>query len=203
MPTAAENRKPTDDRGQRDRRRPSGDQRDDLRGADAAENARDAAGDAHEHRLGEELQQHMEPARADRHAQPDFARPLGDRTSRIFMMPMPPTTARSRPRRRADSAMIWPLLSAVSAIWLRLRRSKSLRFAGSDVVASASVAVTCVDRRLHRVRRDGLHIDLIDVAGEARLDADTDWAAADRAASDGSSVAGSARRRRALSARPS
>ncbi len=46
-------------------------------------------------------------------------------TSRMFMMPMPPTTREIEATAANSSAMIRLLVSAVSAIWLKLRTEKS------------------------------------------------------------------------------
>ena len=51
----------------------------DMENAAPIDNSGDAAAHAEEHGLGQELQQHMQPPRADRHAQTDLARPLGHR----------------------------------------------------------------------------------------------------------------------------
>jgi hypothetical protein len=47
-------------------------------------------------------------------------------TSRMFMMPMPPTTSEIEATAASSSAMMRLELSAASAIWLRLRTEKSL-----------------------------------------------------------------------------
>ena len=46
------------------------------------------------------------------------------------MMPMPPTSSEIEATAASSSAMIRLLLSAVSAIWLRLRTAKSLTSPG-------------------------------------------------------------------------
>ena len=79
MPTAAENRKPPATAVSEIGAGQPNDERDARRKRDAGDDSGDAAADAEEHRLGEKLQQHMQPPRADRHAQADFARPLGHR----------------------------------------------------------------------------------------------------------------------------
>ena len=53
--------------------------RDDARGDEADSNPDRAACDAQREGLDQELHQHVASARAERHAQPDLARPLGDR----------------------------------------------------------------------------------------------------------------------------
>jgi hypothetical protein len=67
----------------------------------------------------------MHPAGADRHTQANFPRPVTD-TSRMFMMPTPPTISDIDATAASKSAMMRLLLSAVSAIWLRWRTVKSL-----------------------------------------------------------------------------
>ena len=80
-----------------------------------------AAADAEKNRFGKELQQDVQSAGADRHAQPDLpVRSVTD-TSRMFMMLMPPTTRDIEATAASRSAMMRLLLSAVSAIWLKLR----------------------------------------------------------------------------------
>ena len=98
-------------------------------------------------------------------------------TSRIFMMPMPPTTSEIEATMASRIAMTRLLPSAVSAIWLRLRMSKSfmsvglMRWRRVSVCVDLAIAVsTCPGRRLN--------IDRVDVAGEARRADCTDSAAA-------------------------
>ena len=62
IPTAAGKANPIAIATNGDRRRPFGKQRDDFRDRDARDNPGDAAGDAYQHRLGQELHQHMQDA---------------------------------------------------------------------------------------------------------------------------------------------
>ena len=89
-------------------------------------------------------------------------------TSRMFMMPMPPTTQRDRgdggEQQRHDAA----LLSAVSAIWLRLRTEKSLSAPGLMRWRRVRISVTWPIAGCTSGRRCRLHEDLVDEAGQAR-----------------------------------
>ena len=60
--------------------------------------------------------------------------------------------------------------SAVSAIWLRLRTEKSLTSPGRMRWRRARISRGLGDGRLHVARARGLHVDLIHIAGEARLE---------------------------------
>ena len=64
-------------------------------------------------------------------------------TSRIFMMPMPPTTSEMDATAASSRAMMRLLPSAVSAIWLRLRTEKSLVAPGLMRWRRARISVTC------------------------------------------------------------
>ena len=85
------------------------------------------------------------------------------------MMPMPPTSSEIDATAASRSAMIRLLLSAVSAIWLRLRTSKSLTSPGLMRCRRSSVSVTWPIAGLHLGRADRLDIDLVDEAGQPRL----------------------------------
>ena len=63
-------------------------------------------------------------------------------TSRMFMMPMPPTTSEIEATAASSSAMMRLELSAVSAIWLRLRTEKSLSSPGLMRWRRARISVT-------------------------------------------------------------
>src|SRR5262245_11838511 len=67
------------DRRGRELRRPARERRDRRRQRDAQHDPGQAADPAQQHGLDQELQQDVHPARADRHADPDLARPLGHR----------------------------------------------------------------------------------------------------------------------------
>ena len=51
-------------------------------------------------------------------------------TSRMFMMPMPPTSSEIEATVARSADITWLLLSCASAIWLRLRTLKSLSWPG-------------------------------------------------------------------------
>ena len=105
------------------------------------QNAGDAATHAQENRFGQKLKQYVQTASPNGHAQADFPRALADRyeqnvhdadaadyerdrgdvrsltdTSRMFMMPMSPTTSEIEATAARRSAMMWLLVWAVSAI---------------------------------------------------------------------------------------
>jgi hypothetical protein len=61
------------------------------------------------------------------------------------------------------------LLPAASAIWLRLRTKKS-GIPDADTVAAHQRVRHLLDCGGHRPAADGLHIDLVDMAGQPRLE---------------------------------
>ncbi len=64
-------------------------------------------------------------------------------TSRMFMMPMPPTTSEIDATAASRSAMMRLELSAVSAIWLRLRTEKSFSAPGLMRWRRFRISVAC------------------------------------------------------------
>ena len=62
------------------------------------------------------------------------------------------------------------LLSAVSAIWLRLRTEKSFASPGRIAVAAREDFGHLADRRLHLRRARRLHVDLVHEAGQPLLE---------------------------------
>ena len=77
------------------------------------------SGGGHHDRFHEELQQTDVPsaARANRHTNPNLARPFGDRNeSIIFIMPMPPTSREIEATAPSNIAMTRALPEAASAM---------------------------------------------------------------------------------------
>ena len=89
------------------------DRRNDERQQDADHDARRSTGDAEEDRLDQELQR-MPISRV---------RSVTE-TSRIFMIPIPPTRSEIDATMASSADITWLELSCASATWLRLRTLK-------------------------------------------------------------------------------
>ena len=87
----------------------------------------------------------------------------------MFMMPMPPTISDIDATAASRSAMMRLLLSAVSAIWLRLRTEKSLMSPGRIWCRRVRISVTSADCRLNLAGIGCLDIDLVHVAHQSLL----------------------------------
>ena len=119
--------------------------------------------------FGEELKKHVRPAGADRHAQTDFPGSLGHRYQKNVHDADPADDERYRcdggEQERHDAAAAFGGFRDLA----ELRTVKSLTVAGPDPVSAYQYVGHLADRRLNCAGRGGLHVDLVDVAGQPLL----------------------------------
>ena len=121
------------------------------------------------HRLGEKLQQHVQPARADRHAQADFAGSFGDRHEQDIHDANAADDQGYRcdggEQQRHDAARALGGFRELAEV----AHVEVVDAAGHDAVAADERVGHLDDGGLNRVRTRGLNIDLVDEARQARL----------------------------------
>ena len=129
-----------------------------------------AAEQRHEHGLGQELREDVAAARADRLADADLARALGDLTSMMFITPMPPTSseiAATSPSSVVNTLVV-ELDASSSDPWLITWKPGSTVFL---IVASSRICVTSDSAAFSDVGLAWTVIELIGaVAGQRVLD---------------------------------
>src|SRR6185312_15416403 len=149
-------------------RRPAGKTRDELRGDDAAHDPGEPAAEAEEHGFGEELKQHLQAARADRHAQPDLARALGNRDQKNIHDADAADEERDRgdgrKKKRHDPAAAFRGAGDLAQV----ADIEVFGVARADAMTAQQRLRHLLYRRLNQLGARRLDENLIDVAGEAR-----------------------------------
>ena len=130
-----------------------------------------AARDTEEHRFGEKLQQHVQSARADRHAQPDLAGPLGDRHEQDVHDP--DAADHQRDRRHGGQQQRHDLAAALGGRGdlTEIAHREILNGARLDAMTGGKRLGDFAQRGVDRGQADSLDVELIDIAGQPELQA--------------------------------